>query len=235
MFLLKPKFKNGIISALCSKCERNLMEVELKYAVPDEKTAEWIWSDEELGAMAEEGSWSVDRFRGLYYDTADRILTENDIAFRIRREGEKTVATLKWRGSREGALYKREELNVTVEGGVPEKAEPDIFSQSEMGKKVIELTQGSILTPLIEVDVLRKQVRVDTGKSLLEISIDLGKIHTRNGDADISEIEIELFQGDEEDLMQMGSWLAEKYGLVVEEKSKFARGLEKLGLEKDKC
>lgn len=97
------------------------MEVELKYTIPDEKTAEWLWSDEELGAMAEEGSWSVDRFRGLYYDTEDHMLTKNDIAFRIRSEGDRTVATLKWHGSAEGALHKREELNITVEGDVPGK------------------------------------------------------------------------------------------------------------------
>ena len=100
-----------------------------------------------------------------------------------------------------------------------------------MGRKVIGLTKGSELIPLIEVDVLRKRVRVDTDKSLLEISIDLGKIHTKNGDLDISELEIELFQGDEQDLIGLGGRLAEKYGLSVEQKSKFARGLEKLGLD----
>ena len=207
------------------------MEVELKYTIPDEKTAEWLWSAEELGAMAEEGSWSVDRFRGLYYDTEDHMLTKNDIAFRIRSEGDRTVATLKWHGSAEGALHKREELNITVEGDVPGKADPAIFSESKMGRKVIGLTKGSELIPLIEVDVLRKRVRVDTDKSLLEISIDLGKIHTKNGDLDISELEIELFQGDEQDLIGLGGRLAEKYGLSVEQKSKFARGLEKLGLD----
>ena len=68
--------ESGIIFALCSKDERNIMEVELKYAVPDERTADMIWSDDELGAMTGEGSRRVSRFYGVYYDTSEQILTK---------------------------------------------------------------------------------------------------------------------------------------------------------------
>ena len=73
------------------------MEVELKYTIPDEKTAEWLWSDEELGAMAEEGSWSVDRFRGLYYDTEDHMLTKNDIAFMLSATAFSQLPSSAWK------------------------------------------------------------------------------------------------------------------------------------------
>lgn len=204
------------------------MEVELKYAVPDEKLAEWIWTDDELGAMCEEGSWSVARYNGYYYDTPECVLTENDIVFRIRHEGNKTVACLKWHGDGEGALHKREELNRTIDGDVPEVADPEIFSENEMGRYIKTLIGDDDLTRLIEVDVLRKSMRVDTGNSIVEISIDMGAVHTRSGDVPISEVELELYQGTEQSLLELGSWLSEKYELVSEEKSKFAKGIEKL-------
>lgn len=207
------------------------MEVELKYAVPDEETAQRIWYDDELGNMIEDDSCRVDRYYGSYYDTPDHILTDNDITFRIRHEGERTVACLKWHGSRHGALHKREELNVTIEGDIPERADPEIFRESEKGKEIIGMTGGEKIPELFEVDVLRKSMRVDTGSSIIEISIDRGKIHTNNGDVPISEVELELFQGDEQSLTETGEWLAGKYDLVAEKKSKFARGLEKLNCE----
>ena len=204
------------------------MEVELKYAVPDEQMAEWIWTDDELGAMCEEGSWSVARYNGYYYDTPECVLTENDIVFRIRHEGEKTVACLKWHSGGEGALHKREELNRTVDGEVPDTADPDIFSENEMGRHIRALIGEEELTRLMEVDVLRKSMRVDTGNSIVEISIDRGAVHTRNGDVPISEVELELYQGTEQSLLDLGNWLSEKYELESEEKSKFARGMEML-------
>lgn len=151
------------------------MEVELKYAVPDERTADMIWLDDELGAMTEEGSCRASRFYGVYYDTCDHILTRNDITFRIRHEGERTAACLKWNGSGKGALHKRGELDRTIEGDIPETADPEVFGESEIGKKVIKLTEGRDLCPMMKVDVLRKSVRVDTGDSLVELSIDREK------------------------------------------------------------
>lgn len=201
------------------------MEVELKYAVPDEQTAERIWSDEELGAMAEEGSCKSDRFCGVYFDTADHVLTRNDITFRIRHEGKRTAACLKWHGTEEGALHRREELDITIDGDIPATADPGVFGESEMGRKIMELADGNDLVPMMKVDVLRKSMRVDTGSSLVELSIDLGSIITENGEDQISEVELELFQGDEENLLEMGKWLSEKYDLESESRSKFARGL----------
>ena len=100
-----------------------------------------------------------------------------------------------------------------------------MFGESEIGKKVIKLTEGRDLCPMMKVDVLRKSVRVDTGDSLVELSIDRGKIAAGSSTAPVSEVEIELFQGTEEDLLEMGKWLSEKYGLEPESRSKFARGL----------
>ncbi len=43
------------------------------------------------------------------------ILAKNDMAYRVRKEGCRWVAALKWNGHSEGALHTREEINVPVE------------------------------------------------------------------------------------------------------------------------
>lgn len=214
------------------------MEVELKYAIADEAIADRIWEDEWLSAMAEPKTRSCDRFHGAYYDTADRLLLQNHIAFRVRQEGRFIVAALKWDGDNEGALHKREELNVTI-GQMPDEGPEDLpedvgikcFEESDIGEKVIALTEGKKLVKLMETDVSRRHMRVDTGNGIHEISIDIGRLTADGRSSPILEIEIEQFQGEEEDLLRTGAVLEEKYGLTPEHRSKFARGLTLLGIE----
>ena len=55
-------------------------------------------------------------------------------------------------------------------------------------------------------------------------------IHTSKGDAEILELEVELYSGDQEDMVALGSELATKYNLEAGDKSKYQRGLELLGV-----
>ena len=83
----------------------------------------------------------------------------------------------------------------------------------------------------METDVSRRHMRVDTGNGIHEISIDIGRLTADGRSSPILEIEIEQFQGEEEDLLRTGAVLEEKYGLTPEHRSKFARGLTLLGIE----
>ena len=208
------------------------MEVELKYSIADEQTADLIWDDEWLAGMAEAQTRSQERFYGAYYDTEDRLLIKNDIAFRVRKEGDIAVAALKWDGDSDGALHKREELNVTIGEEIPDEVDLKWFEESDIGERVIEIAGGRKLVKLMETDVSRRHMRVDTGSGIHEVSIDIGTLTADGRSSPIMEIEIEQFQGEEEDLLGIGKKLEEKYGLVPEHRSKFARGLALLGIEK---
>lgn len=86
------------------------------------------------------------------------------------------------------------------------------------------------LKPIMNIDCLRRQVSVDTGKSISVVSLDIGTILTDTATAPITELEIELYSGDEDDMISLGRELASKYNLIPENKSKFQRGLELLGV-----
>ncbi|MCR5134984.1 MAG: CYTH domain-containing protein [Clostridiales bacterium] len=206
------------------------MEVELKYAVPDERTLDAIWRDERLLSMMEEETRSIEEFDGIYYDTADRRLLDSDIAYRIRKEGRMHVACLKWKGNNEGALHIRQELNVTLPESDKEPA-PDlsVFAESEIGPELDRMVGDAPLVPLIRSAVVRRSFRIDTGVSIFEVSLDKGRIEAAGREEPVCELEIELYSGSREELTELGAALADAYGLVPEERSKFARGLRLLG------
>lgn len=198
------------------------MEIELKYRIADAQTAEDIWKDRMFFAYEEEDSREELCFDARYFDTADGDLSENEIAYRIRKEGDRWVAALKWKGHSEGALHMREEINVPV---VNEKPDPTVFCESEIGGEVLRLIGDKQLYCMVETKFHRKRLRLDTGNSIFELSIDDGWIITPYGEEAILEVELELFSGEQDELTAMGDKLCSEYGLIKEERSKYARGI----------
>ena len=202
------------------------MEIELKYSIRTGEIADAIWEDEEIVKMEEIGSRSTEELKAIYYDTAELDLLKHDIAYRIREEGSYVIATLKWNGKTVGALHTREELNVSLsEEKCPDQPDPSVFIQSEIGAELLELIGEKQLFGFIEVHVSRRKVRVDNNQAIFEIALDSGVVSTQNGTCLISEAEIELYSGKEDQLISFGEHLAQKYELVPETRSKFSRGL----------
>ena len=172
--------------------------------------------------LEEEGSREEQCLDAKYFDTADNALAKNEIAYRVRKEGEKWVAALKWKGHSEGALHMREEISVPV---VDEKPDISVFSESEIGGEVIDAIGDRPLHCLVETRFRRRRLRLDTGNGIFEMAIDDGWIITPYGEETISEVELELFSGEQEELREMGEKLAQQYGLAKEERSKYARGM----------
>lgn len=202
------------------------MEIETKYIIPDKETADRLWEDKYLASMEESGSRETVYMKGAYFDTEDSLLAGHDIAFRIRTEGEVTFATLKWSGQTEGSLHTREEINVPVYNDncflMPELS---LFQESEIGKEVQALVGDRQLVSKMEIGMIRRRFRMDTGKAIIEVSIDNGEIVTDNGTEPICEIEFELFSGEQSDLEKVSEETRARYGLAAGEKSKYARGL----------
>ena len=204
------------------------MEIELKYSIADSDTADRISKDAGLQKLEEKDSRDAEELCGRYYDTVDLILQKNDVAFRMRREGKKLVATMKWNGETSGALHSREELNINLGDCDNLDPQPEVFAESEEGRRMLDLIGERTLHCIMEVNVLRRSFRVDTGKSLVEISIDQGEIITSKGTEPVCELELELFGGEEEDMLKLGDHLAQEYALEMGTISKFARGLKLL-------
>ena len=206
-----------------------MMEIEMKYQIKDKELGLKIWEDDYLSSIEEKDSREKIYMKASYFDTDDYILSKNDIAFRIRMEGSRIVASLKWNGSSEEGLHTREEINVPVtDDACFILPTPDIFKESEIGRETISLIEGKPLHSILETRFLRSRMRVDTGKTICEIAIDDGEIVTDFGTLPISELEIELFSGEQEEILRIGEILAGKYQLTAMDKSKYARGVKLL-------
>jgi inorganic triphosphatase YgiF len=204
------------------------MEIELKYSIDKPELADEIFADAWVLEHAEPPEPEEIRMKAAYFDTEDRLLTRNNIAFRIRTEGSRTLATLKWKDDDEGisGLYVRSEINVPVnDPACFFHPDPEIFKESEDGTNLLEVIEGKPLINVFDMIFTRRRLRIDVGRSILEISYDEGVIVAGSGTEQMHELEIEIYSGVREDLLETGNLLAGKYGLKPELRTKFARGV----------
>ena len=207
------------------------MEIELKYKIETIEQADRILADVWLKHLAETSEPEIVRMKAAYFDAGDLTLIKHNVAFRIRSEGDRTLATLKWREDDEGisGLYVRSEINIPVsDQACYFNPDPTIFKESAEGKDLLDLLDGRPLVNIFDMIFTRKRFRIDYGRSIIEIASDEGAIVAGSESAPIRELEIELYSGDKEDLLAVGNRLADKYSLVPELKTKFARGVELL-------
>ena len=208
------------------------MEIELKYTIADRALIEEIFNDDQVRRYKDENTEVLIPMNAVFYDTPDYKLQRAGFAFRIRREGDENVATLKWGGTTSEGMHKRQELNITLDDEEARHPAISIFGQDEVGGELERLIGDEPLEALMEIQYLRRQVRLDTGKSISELSADEGFVRANGGETPICEMEIELYSGDEEDMRALGDEIASKYDLKLENTSKFKRGLSLLFNEK---
>ncbi len=206
------------------------MEIELKYLLNDNLAKDRILSDGHLMEIKDPACDETVQMKAIYFDTEEGDLRRMQIALRARFENERVVVTLKWKGSAHDGLHVRGELNVPAGSEFVHSPSVDIFKGSEIYDELLAAVADKKLVPVMDMDYVRKAIQVDTGKSISVVSLDEGTIHTSKGDSDILEVEVELYSGDQEDMVALGGELAAKYNLVASDKSKYQRGLELLGV-----
>ncbi|MCQ2550796.1 MAG: CYTH domain-containing protein [Clostridia bacterium] len=191
------------------------MEIELKYLVSS-GIAQEIFADLKDSLSDEK----VLPMHAVYFDTLSRDLRKAHMAVRVRKEGDGLVATCKWGGGSKDGLHKRNEVNVKL----PLKEIPNgVFRELFIGSAAYDVIgTDENLEKLVEMQFVRREFHLNLGETTAVISYDEGKI---NENVPISELEIELLQGKEEDIVEFGAKLEEKYQISPCNVSKLARGL----------
>lgn len=158
-----------------------------------------------------------------YYDTADMALTQNGIAYRIRRiNGRAYEATVKTRGVTENGFSSREEYTVPLAEPVPMRTG---FSP-EMDSILSQLLADKKLVPFCTVAFTRHLALLDLGGgSRGELALDGGSITAGGKTQPLAEVELESKEGREENLFIFVDALKKIIPLQPENRSKLARGL----------
>jgi inorganic triphosphatase YgiF len=161
----------------------------------------------------------------VYYDTADLRLRKRGLAFRIRRDGNRFIQTVKTGDTTSGGVFSRGEW----EGEVPSpEPQPDLVDDPAIRAALGLLLPGE-LRPVFTTRVHREVMELNGTDSLgrlkvIEAAFDRGEIETENGREAVAEIELELREGPPGALFDLALALQDIAPTQIETRSKSARG-----------
>ena len=200
------------------------METEFKFRLDDTSVFDNIVENAEINSAGIEDVEEIN-MQATYFDTEDMDLRNKGIAFRTRMEDDRCTATIKWDVNVSEGLHKREEFNLVLsDDRLADKPNIDLFVSSDAYDVLKDAAGDKPLKKIVSMDFIRRQFKVDTGKSISCISVDEGTIDHRDGyKLPVCELEIEWYYGDEDDFVTLSEFIKQKYNLEAEDLSKLQR------------
>lgn len=198
------------------------MEIEAKFAVPDE--AMWLklqTVDQIAGYALSPGK--TKQVHDTFMDTPDQSILAARHVCRKREVAGQIVMTLKSGQTVEGAVHRREELEITLERELPIGQWPP----GEIRDRLLSIVGDVALVPLFD----QRQTRVirwaaKANRVVAEMSVDKVELSIGGRAQRYFEVEFELKEvGTEDDLAVIAACLQNEWRLQPEQRSKFARAL----------
>lgn len=199
-------------------------EIELKFQINQSDIEQlqnylnqWVCCDE-AEFSSQQHLVSQLNLTNTYYDTEDHFLRLNGCGLRIRTtETEQSKCfeiTLKSKGNSVGGLHERIEINQPLPN--------DKLDLSVLPKDVLPngLTQ---LKPLFTTNFKRQTWLISFANSEIEVALDLGQITSNGQSMPIQEVELEIKQGNKQDLLNFAIELS-RFNLHLFSQSKASRG-----------
>ena len=152
-----------------------------------------------------------------YYDTPNRQLSAQRYTLRRRLENGVSVCTIKTPAKGHGR-GEWEYGAQRIEDAIPELC--------KLGgpESLLAFTDGQ-LVPICAARFTRLAKTVVLDNCTLELALDRGVLLGGNQEEPLCEVEVELKSGPEAAAVAFAALLADKFGLIPEEKSKFRRAL----------
>ena len=198
------------------------VEVEAKFAVPDARSFQRLQAIDHLADFYLSQGQVVE-VRDTYLDTAERAILASGYACRQRTQDGSALITLKGLRGAEGAVHRREELEVLL----PSEQPPAHWPESPARDLVLQLAGDAPLIPLLGLEQTRVVRPISRGeRPVAEFSLDQVRVVAGTREQTYLELEIELApMGTEDDLCEIVNVLEEEWGLVAQPRSKFERAL----------
>lgn len=198
------------------------MEIEAKFAVPDQATWLKLQSVEQIAGYALSPG-KTKQMHDTFMDTPDRSILAARHVCRKREVDGQIVMTLKSGQTVEGAVHRREELEVTLERELPIGQWPP----GEIRDRLLSIVGDAALVPLFDQRQTRSIRWASQGDRVVaEMSVDKVELSINGREQSYFEVEFELkAAGTEDDLAVIAACLQNEWGLMPEPRSKFARAL----------
>ena len=198
-----------------------MSEYEVKLAVP---------AAARQGLLKELSGGEIETvpLHAIYFDTPDSSLSDRHVSLRVRREGDDWIQTLKAPGD---STLERFEDNVPLGTAASRKAPPraDLNRHTEArAGEVIRAALGEnrdeALQPVFEMKVERRLRRIERGGSVVELAFDEGELLALGRKAPVCELELELLEGDRQELLMLARRWRMQWDLSLSTSSKALRG-----------
>lgn len=200
------------------------MEIEFKFCIPPERLAG-------VKAAVLRGRFEAIRMEARYFDTPDGALSSCGIAFRLRREGDQWVQTVKALGN--GPLDRQEHnaaRGPATQGAAPEPL-PELHTGTVAGTRLLQALQTARgpLTETYGTEMDRITRAVTRQGAVVELALDTGRVVAHRGspqeqESRICELELELKDGPMASLVALARQWAQRHGLFLSTVSKAERG-----------
>lgn len=198
------------------------MEIEAKFAVPDEATWLKLQTVEQIAGYAL-STGKTKQVHDTFVDTPDRSILASRHVCRQREVDGQIVMTLKSGQTVEGAVHRREELEITLEREQPIGQWPP----SEIRDRLLSIVGDVALGPLFDqrqTRIIRWATHAD--RVVAEMSVDHVELSLNDQEQSYFEVEFELKEaGTEDDLAVISACLQNEWRLQPEQRSKFSRAL----------
>ncbi|TVV73855.1 CYTH and CHAD domain-containing protein [Sphingomonas solaris] len=189
------------------------IETELKLSATPEAIATLLADATAFGDGA-----TKTRQVSTYFDTDALALHEAGLSLRVRRIGDRRVQTVKAESATAASLFAREEAERDVTGDEPELGSGTIPLAPAEGRWPMPVA------PVFATEIERTKIVHATDGSRIELVADSGRVVAGGREEAISEIELELLDGDRRALFALARRLAKLAPLRLGVRSKSERG-----------
>lgn len=193
-------------------------ELEYKLSIKNADILNDILADAEIATLLD-GEWQQTPMKTTYYDTPERRLSANRFTLRQRFEGETSIVCLKTPLKESHA---RGEWQVEAER-IDESVIEQLLSLGAP-MKLLALYSSGTVSPTCGAEFLRRHALLHFADgSVAEIAGDCGFLHGQSEQLNFVELELELLQGEKDEMLRLVQRLCVRYGLREEPMSKYAR------------
>ena len=145
------------------------------------------------------------KLESTYYDTADRWLSGQRMALRVRKIGRKRIQTLKAPAVGPDGLQNFHEIEAEISGDRPQLS---AVTDPKLSRRLERENVWRRLRPIFETRFQRSAFLTEHGSSMIEVALDLGSIVAGGRRLPIAEIELELKSGEPGALYHLAEQLA---------------------------
>lgn len=213
-----PSSANDNVAAKPARDSRPSGEIELKLIVDADRLADFNNAPVMTSNARNKGARK--HFKAAYYDTPERTLWRNGLTLRVRQSGARFTQTVKT--ERGDDPLRRGEWEASVTSMMPDLA----LAMPFIPEKIRSDLHAQALEPVFTTDIRRHQRMVDMPSGTVEVAFDHGMLKAGPRTLPVSEIEIELKQGNASAIYELALRLAEHGPLKPSIRTKSARGFD---------